>query len=471
MAAQQEKKLGLGSVVSISVGLIIATSCLVSLGQGAGTIGVTFIFAMVIACILNMTTVASLSELNALMPNTTGGLAQYTLACMGPFPTIISMVGGYILCNVLSCGVEASIFSYAMSDTFSFLHIPSLGYVLIVTTLLMIANLFGVDIFAKLQDVVAFLLVGSMLLMGIIGAIGIGFGKKIDQPYTMATDFKSIVSMTAVAFWLFIGAEYVIPISKDVKNAKRNVPLGMFLGLGLICVVQSILVFGFHNYTPWDKLADSAAPHLLYGENLLGNVGKIWMAFVAALALISSQNSAINGLASICQGMAKMNMMPRCFKKLNKNNVPYVGVWFISILILVFAFISSDSSDAISFFILVGSVFWMVSYIFAHIDVLVLRHRLPKAPRSFKVPFGPVLPLVGIAGTVFMICNISTDPTERNAILLLSGAVFLALGVYSFFWIRFKMKMPVFKSVPVEKVMAMEHDMYDTIRKRRGIWR
>ena len=114
MAAEQKKKLGLGSVVSISVGLIIATSCLVSLGQGAGTIGVTFIFAMVIACILNMTTVASLSELNALMPNTTGGLAQYTLACMGPFPTIISMVGGYILCNVLSCGVEASIFSYAM---------------------------------------------------------------------------------------------------------------------------------------------------------------------------------------------------------------------------------------------------------------------------------------------------------------------------------------------------------------------
>ena len=97
--------------------------------------------------------------------------------------------------------------------------------------------------------------------------------------------------------------------------------------------------------------------------------------------------------------------------------------------------------------------------------------RLPKAPRSFKVPLEPVLPIVGIAGTVFMICNISTDPTERNAILLLSGAVFLALGVYSFFWIRFKMKMPVFKSVPVEKVMAMEHDMYDTIRKRRGIWR
>ena len=48
----EEKKLGLKSVISVSVGLVIATSCLVSLGQGAGTIGVTFIFAMVIACLL-----------------------------------------------------------------------------------------------------------------------------------------------------------------------------------------------------------------------------------------------------------------------------------------------------------------------------------------------------------------------------------------------------------------------------------
>ena len=79
---EKDRTLGLRSVVSISVGLVIATSCLVSLGQGAGSIGVVFIGAMVIACLLNMTTVASLSELNALMPNTTGGLAQYTLACI-----------------------------------------------------------------------------------------------------------------------------------------------------------------------------------------------------------------------------------------------------------------------------------------------------------------------------------------------------------------------------------------------------
>lgn len=467
---EKDRTLGLRSVVSISVGLVIATSCLVSLGQGAGSIGVVFIGAMVIACLLNMTTVASLSELNALMPNTTGGLAQYTLACLGPFPTLISMVGGYLICNIMSSGVEASIFSYAMASTIH-LPIPSILYTLVMTIVVMIANLYGVDMFAKIQDLVAFLLVGSMLIMGIIGMFGLGTGAMVQQPYSMVSSWKEVVYMVAVAFWLFIGAEYVIPVSKNVKNAKRNVPLGMMIGLALICLVQSIMVLGFHNYTPWGELEASAAPHLLYGENLLGSAGKIWMTFVAALAVVSTQNSTVNGLAGICQGMAKMNMMPRIFAKTNKHGVPFFGVIFVSVFIFVFAALSDGSSEAISFLILVGSVFWMISYIFAHLDVLILRHRLPKAPRSFKVPCGPLFPCIGIAGTVYMILNISTDPTERMMIWLVTGITFLILGIYSFFWIRIKMKMPVFKSVPIQKVMAMENSMYYTIRKRRGLWR
>ena len=85
------------------------------------------------------------------MPNITGGLAQYTLACMGPLPTIISMVGGYLLCNILSAGVEASIFAYAMSSVIP-LPIPSIVYTAIMMVFIMVANLYGVDMFAKVQD-------------------------------------------------------------------------------------------------------------------------------------------------------------------------------------------------------------------------------------------------------------------------------------------------------------------------------
>lgn len=465
-----EKKLGLGNVVSVSVGLVIATSCLVSLGSGAGTLGVTFILAMAIAMLLNMTTVASLSELNALMPNTTGGLAQYTLAALGPFPTLISMVGGYLICNTLSCGVEASIFSYSLADTLE-INVPSFVYTLVMTVIILLANLRGVDMFAKIQDVVAFLLVGSLVAMGFIGMIGMGTGVKVDQPYVLEADFKNIASMIAVAFWLFIGAEYAIPISKEVRNAKKNVPLGMMIGLFLIFLMQSIMVFGFHNYVEWGELANSAAPHLVYGYAVLGEVGKVWMMLVGALAVISTQNSTVNSLAVICQGMAKMNMLPKIFSKTNKHDVPWFGQVFVSVAILVFAYLSDSSADMISFLILAGSVLWMISYVLAHVDLLVFRKRLPKAPRNFKVPGGVVFPVIGIIGTVYMILNISSDPQERLMIWLLTVVCFIVLGIYSAIWIKFKMRMKIFKSVPLEKVMAMENDLYYYVRKSKGIWK
>lgn len=70
----QEKKLGLPSIVATGVGLIIATSCLLSIGQGASTIGLPFIITMAIACAFNILTAFSICELNALMPNLTGGM-------------------------------------------------------------------------------------------------------------------------------------------------------------------------------------------------------------------------------------------------------------------------------------------------------------------------------------------------------------------------------------------------------------
>lgn len=465
----EEKKLGLGSVISTSVGLVIATSCLVSLGQGAGEVGIVFIGAMVVACLLNMTTIGSLSELNALMPNITGGLAQYTLACMGPVPTIVSMVGGYLICNILSTGVEASIFAYAMSEVIP-LPIPSIVYTAVMMIVVMATNLIGVDMFAKVQDLVAFLLVGSMVLMGLIGIFKLGTGTVVSQPANMASSPSEVISMTAIAFWLFIGAEFAIPISSQVKNAKKNVPLGMALGLIVILIMQAIMVLGFYHYTPWNELANSAAPHMLYGELLLGKAGKIWMAFVAALAVISTQNSGVNGLAYIGQGMAKMNMLPQIFAKTNKRGVPYIGVILISISMFIFAYISDGSSDMIEFLILVGSVFWMITYIFAHVDVLILRKKLPRAPRSFKVPCGPLFPLIGIIGTSYMIFYISTDPHERLMIWLITGVTIIALSIYAFFWTKYKMKIPVFKAVPIEKVMAMDNEMYYKLRKKRGIW-
>lgn len=456
----KEKNLGLGSVIGTCVGLIVATSCLLSLGQGAGAIGVTIIISMTIACILNMMTGLSIAELNAVMPNLTGGLAQYTLAGLGPFVSLVTMVGGYLVCNTVIGSAECAMFGNTINAAFPSLPISGATYCIGLLIFLVVVNLFGVDMFAKVQNFLAYSLIGSLLIMGILGVVKAGTGTPVIQPAVLSSNFTDITSLCGLAFFLFIGVEYVIPIAHRVKNERRNIPLGMMISLLVILLMQSILVFGFKNYTSWEDLSASTTPHVLYGTLLLGNVGTVWMAIVSILAVCSSINTVIASLAYVCNGMAKIGLLPGIFMKKNRFGAPYIGLLLIGGAMIVINATGLSTSDKLTFLILAGCCFWMITYMIAHVNVLVLRKRMPHVPRTFKVPGGSVLPIIGIVGTAWMVYNIASDPVMRIQIYKLCLAIFVILTVYALIWIKFVMKVPLFKPFSVKDVMAMEHDLY-----------
>lgn len=463
----EEKKLGLPSVISTGVGLIVATSCLMSLGQGAGMLGTGFILSMIMACFINICTALCMAELNAVMPNLTGGLAQYTLAGMGPFVTIVTMVGGYIVCQAITGSVECAMFGNAINAVFD-TGIPSSVFCILLLVVLIAANLMGIDMFAKVQNFVAYGLIISLVLMGLLGIFGLGTGEEVSQTMNLADSFSDSFGLLGLAFFLFLGSEFVIPISKNVKNERRNVPLGMVLSLLIILVMQIFVVIGMGHYVKWDELGASASPHILYGNSLLGYAGSLWMILVSVFAVISTVNSAISFLSYMCAGMAKINLMPELFLKKNKRGAYYVGILMIGAIMILINATGLSTSDSLSFMILVAIVFWMVSYVIADINVLIFRKRLPKAPRTFKVPFGPVIPVLAAIGNIFMIWNIDGAPATRNLIFMIDGIIFLILAVYAVVWCRFKLKRPMFHPIPVHEVMAMENSLYLVAHKKEN---
>ncbi|MCM1090807.1 MAG: APC family permease [Butyrivibrio sp.] len=454
-----DKKLGLPSAIATGVGLIVATSCLMSLGQGASILGTGFIITMVMACLINILTALSMAELNALMPNLTGGLAQYTLAGMGPFITILTMVGGYLVCQAIAGTVECAMFGNAINSVFD-TGIPSWVFSVIMVAVLILANLQGVDIFAKVQNVVAYVLIGSLILMGLIGTLGLGSGEVIAQPSNLAGSFSDTFGLLGLAFFLFIGCEFVIPVAKSIKNEKRNVPLGMVLSLLIILLMQIFLVIGMSKYTAYEELGASPSPHILYGSALLGKVGSYWMILVSALAVVSTVNSAMSSFSFMCAGMAKINLLPTVFLKKNKRGAYYVGILSIGLLEIIVNALGLSTSDSLIFMINVAIVFWMVSYVVSNINVIIFRYKLPKTPRNFKVPGGIVLPVIAAVGTIFMIWNITDDAAVRNQIFIIDGIIFVILAVYSVIWCKVRMKKPLFKAISMHEVMAMENDAY-----------
>ena len=455
-------------MVSTGVGLIVATSCLMSLGQGAGALGVGFILSMIFACAINICTAMSMAELNALMPNLTGGLAQYTLAGIGPFVTIVTMVGGYIVCQSIAGSVECAMFGNAINSVFH-TGIPSSVFCILLLLVLIAANLTGIDMFSKIQNLVVYGLILSLVLMGLLGILGLGTGALVEQPAYPGERFPNVFSQLGLAFFLFIGSEFVIPIAVNVKNARRNIPLGMALSLMIILVMQILVVLGMGRYCSWSDLRDSTSPHILYGASLLGYAGSLWMIVVSVFAVISTVNSAISFLSYMCAGMAKLSLMPEIFMKRNRHGAYYVGVLMIGCIMILVNATGLSTSSLLSFMITLAIVFWMVSYVIANMNVLIFRRKWPKAPRTFRVPLGPVIPLLGIVGNIFMIWHIDGDPAVRAQIFTIDGVIFLVLAIYAALWCKYKLKKPMFQPVPIQKVMAMENELYfEAHRKKKA---
>ena len=452
----EEKKLGLVSVLGAGAGLIVATSCLLMLAQGAGVIHGAFIYALIIACILNMLAIGSLAELNALMPGISGGMPQYTLTALGAFPALITILGGYIMVNSFASSAEVLMCGLALEEFFSW-SVPPWVVGVVVICILGFVNLRGINMFARTQNAVAYTLLGSLLVLGLIGIFSAGAGVTVDQPFMQEGDIAAVLALAPMAFWLFIGAEFIIPMAAEIKNPRRNVPLGMFMSLGIILVLMILTVFGISNYVLWADLGASNTPHIIYGVQVLGQFGYLWMGVIVILAAISTVNTVISACARICEGMAKMDLLPTVFKKRNRSNAPYAGILLIVVgLILVTSISQVADAEGLAVLILTGCTFWMGCYAIGHVNLLVMRKRLPDAPRSFKMPLGPVLPILGIAGMIWMILTIDPDPEFRWMIWRTCIITIVVFSIYSIIWIKVKMKRSLFKPMPVEEMMALE---------------
>lgn len=454
-------KLGLGSAVAVCVGLIVATSCLLSLGLGMGLSGKAFILPLFVVVFLNAFIAISFAELHQLMPNVDGGVGQYSLVGMGPVASMISNIAAYIITMVLASAVEAAMCGMVLNEFMP--TIPAAVISMFVIAALLTVNFFGVDIFSKVQNVVVTLLIGSLAGMGIISFFKLGTGTVItaaEQTAPAIQGVGGVMSLAAIAFWLFIGVEFIIPVAKELKNPKRDVLLSMILALVLLFVVQAILGVGMTNYVTLDDLASAGMPHMVFAEAVLGMPGKIWMGFITILAGISTLNTVLSASARIILGMAEEGMFPKFMAKTNKSGAPIFGLILMAGADALMIITGYTNSTGLTNIILAASCFWLVSYIMTHMNVLILRKRYPNKERNQSLVLGGLPQIIGILGNVYMIWNISSDMPSRLAIYKLSGILFAVLIVYAYAWVVGVMKVKPFAPMDLDKINedAIEFD-------------
>lgn len=446
-----KRSLGIPATVAAACGLVVASTTLVSLGQGFGIGGPGFIIAMIIAVLINLFVAFSFAELSGIIPKA-GSIDHYTLPALGRFLAILAVLSGYVTVTVFAGSAEAAVPGFVFSEVFA-PGIPPVVYSTIVVLLLAYINYRGIELFGWVQIVLTSIMIGTLVIMGIAGL----FSLSVTPPLPAEGPFNpmgwGVLALTALGFWLFVGIEYVTPMAEEVKRPGVMIPISMISALAIILVAKVLFGFASIRYVPLGMLAESEAPQVLAGEAIFGLPGVYWMAIVTILASASTVNTLLAAIPRLLYGMASKGQAPSFFGRLNtRYQTPALGIALVALCILIPIWIGIAGIEMIVVFILAGAFSWFISYIIAHLNVIILRVKYPDVPRSFKTPLYPLPQLLGIASMIYMIINIFPDPVMKAAIYRYA-LIFLALSaVWAVIWVRVIQKKPLFAPVPLEEV-------------------
>ncbi|MCA6073814.1 APC family permease [Fulvivirga sedimenti] len=447
-----KRTLGLSSLIAICVGVVVGQGPLITILPGVGINPSGFLVAILIAFVLALGYVFTFTELALMMPKA-GGISTYTEVAIGHLPAIVITITGYLGIAVFAGAADLFLLDYVMDalypDTFG-------RFGLWVYIAIIVLNILGIEVFATVQNLLAFIMLAALVVIGIAG---ISSSETQDIPFNeMLAGFASldwsILSLTVLAVWAFVGMEFVCPLVEETKQPERNLPRAMIISCFILLFVYgSIALAGYHK-VPGNELVESSIPHWLLVKSIFGENARLLMAILAITAAATCFSTGIASISRMMYGMAKNNQLPSVFKLVHpKFKTPWFGIIFQCSLALAVYLIFQDSQNVVILLMISCSAIFLMIYIMAHVDLIILRKKYPDFPRPYRSPLFPIFQILGIIGMIYLLINNSPSPEMTRSVYLNAGLFTGVTTVFAVLWIKYRMKKPYFKGESIEKIL------------------
>ena len=440
-------RLGLGALFSVSIGVIVAQIGMISLTQGIGIGGWGFVVALIIAFAIAVANAMAYAEMALMMPSA-GSLSSYAEAAIGNFPAILLVFAGYVVPAMFGLPAELILADQILTRSVP-ISLPPHAWPIAIIAVFAILNILGTDVFARVQTALSFIVLTFLALTGLVALSGHAHAPLPGGASTALASMSQntvILGVVALAFWVFVGSEFVTPLVPEARNANRDLPRAMIGGLIAIFVAQLLFAVGSVFVIPRERLVDSATPHLDYAVATFGPSARIWFAALALIASASLINTVVAAVPRMLAGMAENGQVISLLKRAHPRfGTPVIAILFVAALPMIGLLWSGGDVNAILPLMIASSVSWLFAYIMAQISLMVLRRRHPELNRPFRVPGYPFVPLFAIAGMVYVVVNSSPTPQMQPQIIKYTGIVLGTFAVLSFLWVKLVMKRGLFE--------------------------
>lgn len=409
-----KRTIGTFQLTMLGVGCTVGTGIFFILSEAVPVAGPSVILSFIIAGVVAGLSVLCYCELSSSIPSS-GSSYSFTYSSMGEFPAMI-VAGCLMLEYAVSTATVAvgwsqyvnqllnNLFGFKIPEALA--YAPDEGGIINLPAVILIAGCAVLLLRGTKESAVTNTILTVLKVSALIFFAGVAFtGWNADNfaefaPYGV----NGVMAGAGLIFFSFVGLDAVSTAGDEAKNPRRAVPIALIASLLVIMAVYVLVAIAALGAQRSEDFEGQSAGLSVILENV---VGSSWpgtvVAATAVVSIFSCVLVTIYGQTRILHAMSSDGMAPRSFNKINpKTMVPTTCISVVCIGIGLLAALLP-----INFLAELTSLGTLIAFIFVSLSVLVLRRSAPNMERKIKLPLHPLIPLLAIAGCVWIVKDLT----------------------------------------------------------------
>jgi len=238
--------------------------------------------------------------------------------------------------------------------------------------------------------------------------------------------WPGVLTGGSIIFFTYIGFDSVSTASEECRNPQRDVPIGIIATLVVCTILYVGVAVVLTGIVPWNSMVGDAAPVVNALKKLSvgpGGARLHWVRLVVLLGALVGMVSSILvfqlGQARVWFAMSRDKLLPDCFSKVHpKYRTPAVATWVAGVVVAIPAGLFD-----IGLLAELSNIGTLFAFALVSIGVIVLRYKEPERRRGFRVPFGPVIPVLSVLFCLVLMAGLPVSTWLRFFVWLAIGLV------------------------------------------------
>lgn len=395
-----KKKLGLFDVYAVSTGAMFSSGFFLLPGLAAAQTGPSVFLAYLLAGVLVLPTMFSVSELSTAMPRA-GGTYYFIDRSLGPLMGTIGGYGSWLALVLKSAFALIGMGAYIGI----FYELPITPVAVVLTLAFGLLNVVGAKETTFLQKLLVAVLVTIMffyIAQGMFSVFSVDFIHLTREQFTpfFIGGIDGFLATIGMVFVSYAGLTKVASISEEVQNPDKSIPLGMFLSLITAMIVYVVGVYIMVALLDPSELREDLTPVATAGEVFLDwlpePTGLILVVIAAIAAFASTGNAGIMSASRYPLAMARDRLLTPVFSQLGQFGTPTKSI--VGTTLLMVFFLITFNVEAVA---KLASAFQLLLFGLLNFAVIVMREsRIEEYDPGY---WSPLYPWMQIAGKILSV--------------------------------------------------------------------